>query len=188
MQNESKTQITSPNLDSRSSELKWMASTNHRVRALRSSGGRVVRHHSSTSRTIPTVWLALPGPHALSPACTHDLSRCESESRPATGVSPLASATRWGSTPQRVCRRSNHRDLSRTLGMAAVRPRLLESLSCPSGGMLAAAVSLPPFDFSATAADKLWLCRHLHRSLSRPMPLVLSPDAVFRSRFSLLVV
>lgn len=60
----------------------------------------------------------------LTSRCTH-----ASESWPATGVSPLASATRWGSTPQRVCRRSNHRDLSRTIRMASVRPRLLEPLS-----------------------------------------------------------
>ena len=45
------------------------------------------------------------------------------------GASVLASATRWGSTPQRVCRRSNHRDLSRTIGVASAHPRLLESLS-----------------------------------------------------------
>ena len=94
VQNVSKNQMGLPKAHSGWSVCRWMASTNHRVRALRSSGSRVVRHHSSTSRTIPTVWLALPGPHALSPACTHDVSRCESESRPATGVSPLASATR----------------------------------------------------------------------------------------------
>ena len=58
-----------------------------------------------------------------------------SESRPATGVSPLASATRWGSTPQRVCRGSNHRDLSLILGVASVHPLLLESLSGPYGGI-----------------------------------------------------
>ena len=94
VQNESKNQMGLRKVDSGWSVCRWMASTNHRVRALRSSGSRVVRHHSSTSRTIPTAWLALPGPHALSPACTHAVSRCESESRPATGVSPLASATR----------------------------------------------------------------------------------------------
>ena len=94
VQNESKNQMGLRKVDSGWSVCRWMASTNHRVGALRSSGSRVVRHHSSTSRTIPTVWLALPDPHALSPACTHDVSRCESESRPATGVSPLASATR----------------------------------------------------------------------------------------------
>ena len=115
VQNESKNQMGLPEADSGWSVCRWMASTNPRIRALRSSGSRVVRHHSSTSRTIPTVWLALRGPHTLSPACTHAVSRCESESRPTTGVSPLASATRWGSTPQRVSRGSNHQDLSRTL-------------------------------------------------------------------------
>ena len=60
----------------------WRAWTNHRVGALRSSGGRVIRHDSSIHRTTPTVWLALPGPHALSPACTaatHDVSAADAE-------------------------------------------------------------------------------------------------------------
>ena len=51
----------------------------------------------------------------LTSRCTH-----ASESWPATGVSPLASATRWGSTPQRASRGSNHRGLSRTLAMTSI--------------------------------------------------------------------
>ena len=48
-----------------------------------------------------------------------DLSQYEHtpDSRPATGVSPLASAMQWGSTPQRASLGSNHWDPSQTLRM-----------------------------------------------------------------------
>ena len=43
--------------------------SNHRVGGLRSSGVRVVRCDRSTPRTRPTLYFALPAPHALTPAC-----------------------------------------------------------------------------------------------------------------------
>ena len=56
------------------------------------------------------------------PACTPlgTRVRVHLTNRPGIGISPLASAMRWGSTPHRVGRRSNHRDLSRTLAMASI--------------------------------------------------------------------
>lgn len=47
----------------------WVPS-NGRVRDLHSSRDRVVRHDGSTPPTTPAVCLALPAPHALTPACS----------------------------------------------------------------------------------------------------------------------
>ena len=87
----------------------WVPS-NGRVRDLHSSRDRVVRHDGSTPPTTTAVCLALPAPHALTPACSlrcsctrslqpTDLSCCCSSARspslPADAVSVFDLISGW---------------------------------------------------------------------------------------------